>query len=115
MPNLYCPSCGIGVKYLYNKPDNCSNCSHSFESPKISYAEKVEDDDEPVVIVENRRTKKRKKLSSINVTIDTPIFEKLGQVVGSSPGETRQKRKGFSKEELRNSIFKAQPSTIDDA
>jgi hypothetical protein len=118
MPNLYCPSCGSGIKYLYNKPEKCVHCEHEFAvAVKISKSRKVDiesdDEDEDEYIERPKLRRGKLKIKSLKMDVESPHFEELGEVVGSSPGEKRQKRAEVSKGELRNKIFKAEPTSID--
>lgn len=114
MPNIYCPSCGQGIKYMYSKPDKCNSCNHSFAIQKLNLTIDDEDEETTTVVV-SKRSRKISAPKQISVEVDSPIFEKLGQVMGSNPGETRQKRRPISKEDFKNQIFKTTPTTIDNA
>lgn len=120
MPNIFCPSCGASTKYLYTKPANCPSCKHSFAA-RISNIELPEE--KPVKLEEsNAKTiisitplKKITPPKEIGVSVDTPVFEKLGEVIGSNPGEQRVRRKGVSKKDFKDKVFKSEPTEVTDA
>ena len=111
MPNIYCPSCGSGIKFLYEKPKSCSNCKFVFAVP-IKLKEEEKDDEESVSF--RKLSKKKTSLKDIKITIEkiTPI--KLSSVLGSDPNNESFKRKGLTKEEFKQQIFKSGPISLDD-
>jgi hypothetical protein len=128
MPNIYCPSCGNAIKYLYHKPDECSECKHSFSSiaqvsvpkykkekspVKTPSPEDEDDEDEEEDDYQPFKSRKHLKIKKINVQIDTPLFEKLGSVIGSNPGEVRTKRPGVGKNDYKSKVFNPKPASID--
>lgn len=138
MPNLYCPSCGVGIKYLYQKPSSCSSCDYIFASVSLdsfSSRKKVkkpidddddEDDEEDDDSEEYMKPKLRetsfsnstqRKLKKIKpfLNVDSMSFEKIGEVVGTDPNAKREKRKAVSKDELRSKIFSPKENNIEDA
>lgn len=134
MPNLYCPSCGVGIKYLYQKPSHCSSCDYIFASvslnsissrkkvrKRIDEDEDEEDDSEEYIKTNSRDTfssnAARRKLKKIKpfFNVDSVSFEKIGEVVGTDPNAKREKRRPVSKDELRNRIFSPKENNIEDA
>lgn len=129
MPNIYCPSCGLETKYLFQKPEHCSSCKFIFasyispkekEKPKVYktkrreeiYNENDEEDEYDESFSEPFRSRKNLTLN-LKVKIEKPQFEQLKNVIGSNPGEERQSRAKIDKDSLKNKIFKAQPSSLD--
>ena len=114
MPNIYCPSCGSGIKFLYEKPKFCSNCKFVFAVPiKLKKEEKEEKDDKESMSF-RKLPKNKTSLKDIKITIEkiTPI--KLSSVLGSDPNNESFKRKGQTKEEFKQHIFKSGPISLDD-
>jgi hypothetical protein len=110
MPNIYCPSCGSGIKFLYEKPKSCSNCKFVFAVPI-----KLEEEKDYNESVSFKKLPKNKiSLKDIKITIEkiTPI--KLSSVLGSDPNNESFKRKGLTKEEFRQQVFKSGPISLDD-
>jgi hypothetical protein len=114
MPNIYCPSCGTGIKFLYEKPKSCTNCKFVFAVPiKLKEEDKEEKDDKESMSF-RKIPKKKTSLKDIKITIEkiTPI--KLSSVLGSDPNNESFKRKGLTKEEFKQQIFKSGPISLDD-
>jgi hypothetical protein len=114
MPNIYCPSCGSGIKFLYEKPKSCTNCKFVFAVPiKLEKEEKEKEDDKESMSF-RKLPKKKTSLKDIKITIEkiTPI--KLSSVLGSDPNNESFKRKGLTKEEFKQQIFKSGPISLDD-
>jgi len=117
MPNIYCPSCGTGIKFLYEKPKSCTNCKFVFAVPiKLKEEEKEDKDDkdDKESMSFRKLPKKKTSLKDIKITIEkiTPI--KLSSVLGSDPNNESFKRKGLTKEEFKQQIFKSGPISLDD-
>lgn len=139
MPNLYCPSCGVGIKYLYQKPAECNSCNYVFASVSISSLpskkskrpiDEEEDEDEGEWDKDYKVGKTfekfeeshlsnsaRRKFKKIKPSLDmnSMSFEKIGEVVGTDPNAKREKRKAVSKDELRSKIFSPKENNIEDA
>jgi hypothetical protein len=118
MPNIYCPSCAQAIKYLYARPEKCS-CGHSFAAQLPVVQERVtsrqkDDDDDGQTFVTTSFRKKLKAPRKIGVEVDNVQAEKLGDIIGSNPGEKREKRPSVSKADYKNSIFSKKDSSIDD-
>jgi hypothetical protein len=111
MPNIYCPSCGSGIKFLYEKPKSCSNCKFVFAVP-IKLEKEEKDDKESMSF--RKLPKNKISLKDIKITVEkiTPI--KLSSVLGSDPSNESFKRKGLTKEEFRQQVFKSGPISLDD-
>lgn len=132
MPNLYCPSCGLGIKYLYQKPAKCDKCNYVFSSistedfsktkrtVKTSLSE-YNDEDEDLEESDEFEDKKfvssstHRKFKKIKPSLDlgSSSFEKVGEVIGSDPNAKREKRKSVSKEDFKNKIFSKMETDIE--
>ena len=114
MPNIYCPSCGSGIKFLYEKPKSCSNCKFVFAVPiKLEKEEKEEKDDKESMSF-RKSLKNKASLKDIKITIEKIMPIKLSSVLGSDPNNESFKRKGLTKEEFRQQVFKSGPISLDD-
>ena len=138
MPNIYCRSCGIGTKYLYEKPENCPSCSKSYARPlvipeakakvKTKKQEIIEDDEEEELedeelyeddeieqVVYNSRNRKKVKniLANVKVQVDRDGVFKLGEIIGSDPDAESFSREGMTQEEYKRRIFESKPTSID--
>ena len=67
MPNIYCPSCGSGIKFLYEKPKSCSNCKFVFAVP-IKLEKEEKDDKESMSF--RKSPKNKASLKDIKITIE---------------------------------------------
>jgi hypothetical protein len=111
MPNIYCPSCGSGIKFLYEKPKSCSNCKFVFAVP-IKLEKEEKDDKESMSF--RKSPKNKASLKDIKITIEKIMPIKLSSVLGSDPNNESFKRKGLTKEEFRQQVFKSGPISLDD-
>ena len=111
MPNIYCPSCGSGIKFLYEKPKSCSNCKFVFAVP-IKLEKEEKDDKESMSF--RKSPKNKASLKDIKLTIEKIMPIKLSSVLGSDPNNESFKRKGLTKEEFRQQVFKSGPISLDD-
>ena len=112
MPNIYCPSWGSGTKYLYEKPVNCPSCSKAFARPVIVPEEEdLSSINTPSVHKKNRLDKNI--LKNVQVIVEEPIVAKLGEIIGSSPGEVQRRRSPANRSDFKKKIFERRQNDIE--
>ena len=100
MPNIYCPSCGSGIKFLYEKPKVCNSCKFVFAVPLVS-AERLKNY-EQVKQVKRFVNNQQIQIAALrNMKLDIEKVEpiKLGSMIGTDSKNESFQRKKTSKEE----------------
>lgn len=133
MPNLYCRSCGTGTKYSFTKPETCPSCSKPFAKPLVieSIATKpikqktkrvIEEEDEEdeddfeeqeEFFSASQKRQIKNALANIQVIVDKPTAQKIGEIIGSDPNHEEYSRQGVSLEEYKNRLLKPKDNSID--
>ena len=115
MPNIYCPSCGTGNKFLYEKPKVCNSCKFVFAAPIVS-AERLKNYEQVKQIkrVVNNQELQIAALRNMKLDIEKIEPTKLGSMIGTDLNSESFQRKKISKEEYKEKVFKSSPVSLDD-
>lgn len=109
MPNIYCPSCGSGTKFLFEKPSKCPSCGAKYvqELKKETFLVAPK---KPIV---SQFDTSEISLSEIKVSVEKPFTPKLGNIIGTdSSGETFSRPK-IDKTQYFRSVFESKENTFE--
>lgn len=110
MPNIYCPSCGCGTKFTFDKPVKCPSCS----SPYIKEPIKKE-----TFYIESSPASKgfydniQVSLSDIKVSIEKPFVPKLGAIIGTDQSGETFSRPKIDKNKYFQSVFESKNNSFE--
>lgn len=111
MPKSYCPKCGSPTEYTLQRPKFCSGCGLSLGSesvrPPVSIPSRPIPQYSPIYREEPEEFKPLTiSKMEVDIQIETPTYEKLGNVIGSSPSSSpiRPVGKKMSKKQLEQNL-----------